>query len=188
MNNLMIDLVAVGKDIPSSLCAIEAVFFEPSTGKIGKTFYSTIDIRQTKGQENSIAIDDAFEWMRLDAEKRTSLIAATESENNVLCQLRWFIEDNTQSAPPSLRVWLRDAPVKLVRFKHAIARSGVEWLFDPLVQFRCTRSILDIAGVTGYAPHARRDDAPYTITDARYQAEQVCEIWQRLTSPYFESL
>ncbi|MCV4796655.1 3'-5' exoribonuclease, partial [Escherichia coli] len=26
------------------------------------------------------------------------------------------------------------------------------------------------------------------LTDAIYQAEQVCEIWQRLTSPHLESL
>ncbi|MDO7785448.1 3'-5' exoribonuclease, partial [Escherichia coli] len=55
-------------------------------------------------------------------------------------------------------------------------------------KFRCIRSLLDLAAATGYAPHARKALARYTLTDAVYQAEQVCEIWQRLTSPHIESL
>ncbi len=52
----------------------------------------------------------------------------------------------------------------------------------------CFRSLLTVAGVTGYAPHPRRSVAHNALTDAIYQAEQVCEIWQRLTSPHLESL
>ncbi|MDP0907571.1 3'-5' exoribonuclease, partial [Klebsiella pneumoniae] len=47
---------------------------------------------------------------------------------------------------------------------------------------------LDFRLPTDYAPHARSALARYTLTDARYQAEQVCEIWQRLTSPHIGSL
>jgi hypothetical protein len=43
---------------------------------------------------------------------------------------------------------------------------------------------LHVAGVIGYAPHPRRSVAHNALTDAIYQAEQVCEIWQRLTSPH----
>ena len=46
MNHVMIDLINVNKKPSSPLCAIEAVFFEPSTGQIGKVFYSSIDIRK----------------------------------------------------------------------------------------------------------------------------------------------
>ncbi|MFY2979851.1 3'-5' exoribonuclease, partial [Klebsiella pneumoniae] len=55
-------------------------------------------------------------------------------------------------------------------------------------KYRCIRSLLDLAAATDYAPHARSALARYTLTDARYQAEQVCEIWQRLTSPHIGSL
>ena len=39
MNHVMIDLINVSKKPSSPLCAIEAVFFEPSTGQIGKVLF-----------------------------------------------------------------------------------------------------------------------------------------------------
>jgi hypothetical protein len=41
--------------------------------------------------------------------------------------------------------------------------------------------------VLSVTPHPRRSVAHNALTDAIYQAEQVCEIWQRLTS-HLESL
>ncbi|MBX9265300.1 3'-5' exoribonuclease, partial [Klebsiella pneumoniae] len=64
----------------------------------------------------------------------------------------------------------------------------VSGIFPEGTKYRCIRSLLDLAAATDYAPHARSAQARYTLTDARYQAEQVCEIWQRLTSPHIGSL
>lgn len=54
MNHVMIDLINVSKKPSSPLCAIEAVFFEPSTGQIGKVFYSSIDIRKSESLKGRI--------------------------------------------------------------------------------------------------------------------------------------
>lgn len=60
MNHLMVDLINVNEKQTSPLLAIEAVFFEPSTGQIGKSF-TPINIRMTTGLIN---VDTAFEWMK----------------------------------------------------------------------------------------------------------------------------
>ena len=185
MNHLMVDLINVNEKQTSSLLAIEAVFFEPSTGQIGKSFYSPINIRMTTGLLN---VDTAFEWMRKDSHWRAELMSATEAEEGVMCDLAGFIADNTEHRFDSLFVWFKDTPEKLVSLRYAVERTKVLGIFPDGTKFRCIRSLLDLAAATGYAPHARKALARYTLTDAVYQAEQVCEIWQRLTSPHIESL
>ncbi|HIF0154380.1 TPA: 3'-5' exonuclease [Klebsiella pneumoniae] len=188
MNHLMVDLINISKKESSPLCAIEAVFFEPSTGQIGEGFYSPIDVRTAKGLNGNISISSAFEWMKKDSHWRAELMSASEVEEDVLCGLAAFIVNNLEHQFGPLFVWFKDTPEKLVSLRHAVERTEVSGVFPEGTKFRCIRSLLDLAAATGYAPHARRSLARYTMTDARYQAEQVCEIWLRLTSPHIESL
>lgn len=188
MNHLMVDLINISKKQSSPLCAIEAVFFEPSTGQIGETFYSPIDVRAAKGLKGNISISAAFEWMKKDSHWRAELMSATEVEEDVLCDLAAFIVNNLEHQFGPLFVWFKDTPEKLVSLRYAVERTEVSGVFPEGTKFRCIRSLLDLAAATGYAPHARRALVRYTMTDARYQAEQVCEVWRRLTSPHIESL
>lgn len=188
MNHLMIDLIKVNKKPSSPLCAIEAVFFEPSTGQIGKVFYSSIDIRKSESLKGRISISTAFDWMKKDSHWRAEVMIATEAEEDALCSLAAFIADNTCPRNAALFVWFKDAPEKLVSLRYAVDRLEVSGIFPEGTKYRCIRSLLDLAAATDYAPHARSALARYTLTDARYQAEQVCEIWQRLTSPHTGSL
>lgn len=188
MNHLMVDLLNISEKLSSPLCAIEAVFFEPSTGQIGESFYAPIDVRTVKGLKGKVSIQTAFEWMKKDSHWRAELMSASEHEEDVLCDLASFIVDNTEHQCAPLFVWFKDTPEKLVSLRYAVERTEVSGVFPDGTKFRCIRSLLDLAGVTGYVPHARNALVRYTLTDAAYQAEQVCEIWQRLTSPHLESL
>lgn len=188
MNHLMVDLLNISEKQSSPLCAIEAVFFEPSTGRIGERFYSPINVQVAKGLRGKVSIQTAFGWMKKDSHWRAELMSATEFEEDVLCDLAAFIANNTEHQPAPLFVWFKDTPEKLVSLRYAVERTEVSGVFPDGSKFRCLRSILDIAAATDYAPHARSALVRYTLTDAQYQAEQVCEIWQRLTGPYLESL
>ena len=115
-------------------------------------------------------------------------MSATEAEEDALCSLAAFIADNTCPRNAALFVWFKGAPEKLVSLRYAVDRLEVSGIFPEGTKYRCIRSLLDLAAATDYAPHARSALARYTLTDARYQAEQVCEIWQRLTSPHIGSL
>lgn len=185
MNHLMVDLININEKQTSPLLAIEAVFFEPSTGQIGKSFYHPIDIRK---ETDLINVDTAFEWMKKDSHWRAELMSATEGEEDVMYGLADFIAESTDYRFDSLFVWFKDTPEKLASLRHAAARKNVLRILPDGTKFRCIRSLLDLAAATGYAPHARKALVRYTLTDAVYQAEQVCEIWQRLTSPHLESL
>lgn len=114
-------------------------------------------------------------------------MSATEAEEDALCSLAAFIADNTCPRNAALFVWFKDAPEKLVSLRYAVDRLEVSGIF-----LKAQNTAAFVHYSTLLLPQTMRlmREAParYTLTDARYQAEQVCEIWQRLTSPHIGSL
>ncbi|HIH9569969.1 TPA: 3'-5' exoribonuclease domain-containing protein [Klebsiella pneumoniae] len=170
----------MGKKAPSG--ALE------TPGTRGFQRYNAVDIRKSESLKGRISISTAFDWMKKDSHWRAEVMSATEAEEDALCSLAAFIADNTCPRNAALFVWFKDVPEKLVSLRYAVDRLEVSGIFPEGTKYRCIRSLLDLAAATDYAPHARSALARYTLTDARYQAEQVCEIWQRLTSPHTGSL
>lgn len=182
MNNVMLDIRALGNDMDSPIFAIECVFFEPSTGKLGPQYYRAVDLR-TVGYIDPVSV---LELIKGDSHQRAEVIAATCTEFDAIAGSFSFIREN-MSPHADLMVWsLRSSHVP-AWLCHAARRHNLTLQFTPF-KMRCLSSLVMLAGATGYAPHPRRSTATYMLTDAVYQAEQVCEIWQRLTSPHIESL
>ena len=183
MNNIMLDVRALGKAPDSPIFAIECVFFEPSTGKIGPGYYRAVDIRTVGG----ICPEAVLQLMKGDSAQRAEVINATWSEINAVSGLCHFIEKN-KSKHEGLICWSAGNSSDVATLVHAFSRYGIPPQLLPHFEIRHLSTLIHIAGVTGYTPHPRRSTATYMLTDAVYRAQQVCEIWQRLTSPHFESL
>lgn len=182
MNNVMLDIRDLGKFPDSSILAIECVFFEPSTGQIGPQYYRAVDIRTVGG----IYPEAVLQLIKGDSAQRAEVINATCSEMDAAAGVCKFIRENA-SKNEKIFCWSAGNPDSPATLAHALS------LYDmtpslPSFEIRDLSSLIHIAGVTGYTPHPRRSSATYMLTDAVYRAEQVCEIWQRLTSPYIESL
>lgn len=151
MNHLMIDLINVYEKQSSPLCAIEAVFFEPSTGQIGKTFYSSIDIRKAQSLKGRLSIQTAFDWMKKDPHWRAEVMSATAAEEGVLCDLAGFIADNTQprmqrylsGSKIPRKSWFRCAMPRIAQrclaFSLKVQNSAVSALFSILPHARAMR-------------------------------------------------
>lgn len=182
MNNIMLDIRALGKSPDSPAFAIECVFFEPSTGKIGPQFYRAINIRTVGG----IYPEAVLQLMKGDAEQRAEVINATCSEIDAVSGVCGFIKGNA-SKHEKLICWSAGDSADVATLACALSRHGLGPSL-PSLDIRYLSTLIHIAGVTGYVPHPRRSTATYMLTDAVYRAEQVCEIWQRLTSPHLESL
>lgn len=182
MNNIMLDIKTLGKSPDSSIFAIECVFFEPSTGKIGKQYYRAVDLRST----TNIPPEAVIELLKGDARERAEVVSATCGEIFAITGLFDFIKKNSPENE-SLHCWSAGYTHSSIKLLHAASRHHLGALF-PEMNIRCLSTLVQLAGVTGYVPHPRLVSAIYTITNAVYRAEQVCEIWQRLTSPHLESL
>ncbi|HDO7029416.1 3'-5' exoribonuclease domain-containing protein [Klebsiella pneumoniae] len=181
MNNMMLDVRALGSDDDSQLLAVGCAFFEPSTGQLGPQFYRAIDLNTVKNIDPAVVI----ELLKRDADQRVEIISATHTELAAVAELLGFVEKNA-SKHAELQCWTRSegAVRQLIsavkRHNLVVSRIALRVCSLP--------TLVMLAGATGYVPHPRRSTATYVLTDAVYQAEQVCEIWQRLTSPYIESL
>lgn len=182
MNNVMLDIRALGSDPDSPVYAMECVFFEPSTGRIGPQYYRAIDIRNV----GVVCLEALLELMRGDSAQRAEIINATCDGRDALIGACCFISE-TSSKHERLFCWSAGNSTDIARFAHLLNRYDA-WGCLPSFEARHLSTLVHIAGVTGYTPHPRRSSATYMLTDAVYRAEQVCEIWQRLTSPHFESL
>ncbi|HGG9089436.1 3'-5' exonuclease [Enterobacter hormaechei subsp. steigerwaltii] len=182
MNNVMLDIRALGKAPDSPIFAIECVFFEPSTGKLGPQYYRAVDLRSVE----CIDPEAVLELLKGDAHQRAEVVSATCTELNAVAGLFSFIRENA-SLHTELNCWALGTGRVPSWLIHAARRHDLGHQFVAF-KLRCLASLIMLAGATGYAPHPRRSTATYMLTDAAYQAEQACEIWQRLTSPHIESL
>ncbi|WP_051419660.1 3'-5' exonuclease [Candidatus Sodalis pierantonius] len=79
MNHLMIDIETLGVRASAPLAAIGAVFFEPSTGQLGKAFYARVDSRSDEVAGARAEVDTALWWLRQDADARVELIIEPRS-------------------------------------------------------------------------------------------------------------
>lgn len=187
MNHLMIDLETLSTQPNAAICAIGAVFFEPSNGSLGKRFYQTIDPRSSEKRGAHVSADTALWWLEQDIKVRSEVLDATASELDALLRFHDFI---TEVAPEEkmkdLNVWCKGGSFDFPVLRSAFDRYYCSYV--PPIPWgywneNCLRSCLTLAAATGYVPHERTTTRHNALADAEYQAEQVCEIWQRLTRP-----
>lgn len=92
MNHLMIDIETLSTQPNAVICAIGAVFFEPSTGKTGPSFYQTIDPRTSQNRGAHISADTVMWWLKQDKEPISELVSAKSHEIEVMLDFARFIE------------------------------------------------------------------------------------------------
>ncbi|SSJ76702.1 exodeoxyribonuclease VIII [Klebsiella pneumoniae] len=156
MNHLMIDIETLSTQPNAVICAIGAAFFEPSTGKIGPSFYQTIDPRTSQNRGAHISADTVMWWLRQDKEPISELVGAKSHEIEVMLDFAKFIEGAfPETKKKNLKVWCKGGSFDFPILKSAFERSSLEgvsmlpWLYWNEC---CFRSLLTVAGVIGYAP------------------------------------
>ncbi len=76
MNNVMLDIKALGEYYDSPILAIECVFFEPSTGRIGPQYYRAVDLSRAENIDPAAVI----ELLKGDSHQRAEIVNASCSE------------------------------------------------------------------------------------------------------------
>jgi len=72
MNHVMLDLETMGQGNNAAIVAIGAVFFEPTTGEIGDTFYRKIDLGSA-AQFGEIDPSTVLWWLKQSDEARAEI-------------------------------------------------------------------------------------------------------------------
>ncbi len=189
MNNLMLDLEAMGTNTNAPIVAIGAVFFEPSTGELGPEFYTAVDLTS---ELDAGAVPDGSTitwWLRQSADARTAITTDdAASIGDALLSLTTFVARHCE-LPKYLKVWGNGAAYDNVILRSAYKRSGMapcwNWFNDLDV-----RTMVNLGRQIGFDP---KRDLPFdgeqhnALADAIHQAKYVSAIYQRLLEPHLKS-
>ncbi len=181
MTHLMIDLETMGNKPNAPVVSIGAVFFEPSTGELGKEFYRVVSLKSSMDGGAVPDPDTIIWWMQQNQEARKAICDKDAiSISAALIKLNTFILDNTDI--DKVQVWGNGAT-----FDNVILRANYEREFLPCIwkfwNDRDVRTIVELGRAIGINP--RRDipfegDRHNALADAKHQAKYVSAIWQRL--------
>ncbi|HBS6336013.1 TPA: 3'-5' exoribonuclease [Klebsiella pneumoniae] len=174
MNHLMIDLETMGNKPSAPIVSIGAVFFEPSTGKLGEEFYRVVSLKSAVDGGAVPDPETIIWWMQQSEEARMAICDKDAAMNLVtaLSNLNCFIRDNAE--PAKVQVWGNGAT-----FDNVILRASYEREFVPCIwKFWNDRDVRTIVELGRAIPF--EGDRHNALADAKHQAKYVSTIWQRL--------
>lgn len=185
MNNLMLDLEAMSLKPNAPIIAIGAVFFNPSSGELGKQFYTVVDLASEVAQGAVPDADTIMWWMKQSDVARAAITTDESVSINVaLLALTKFVHDNVEDVK-RVMIWGNGASFDCVILRSAYERCCIppcwEWYND-----RDVRTIVELGRAIGFDP---KHDLPFdgerhnALADAIHQAKYVSAIWQRLIPP-----
>ncbi|KFC01087.1 hypothetical protein GTGU_03604 [Trabulsiella guamensis ATCC 49490] len=188
MNHCMLEVSTPANSLrgfpEERIIAIECVFFDPETGGIGQQYYRVVNIAD---ENNVVHMSHAYfrQLMMADSRVRSAVLAGDVSEKEAVMDVCKFISANT-SKSRQLHCWQHGDGTSLARLIMAVEDYGCSPsnVLPQNIKPAHLSTLITVAAATGYVPHPRRDSAQFTLTDAAYRAEQVCEIWQRLTEQF----
>lgn len=180
MNHLMIDLETMSTANNAAIISIGAVFFEPTTGELGETFYCNVDLADCQQKGLSIDADTIMWWMKRDEQVRAAFSKESHQLHSALNTLLGFII--SRATPRTLQVWGNGASFDNVILRNAYAAAGATLPWD-YYNDRDVRTIVEIGRSLGINP---KKDIPLegtahnALDDAIHQARYVSQIWQQI--------
>ncbi|EKP3238826.1 3'-5' exoribonuclease [Escherichia coli] len=176
-DHLMIDLETMGKNPDAPIASIGAVFFDPQTGETGPEFSKIIDMDTCGG---TVDISTIKWWLKQSREAQSAILTDEIPLDDALLQFREFIDEN--SGEFFVQVWGNGANFDNVILRRSYERQEIPcpWRYT---NDRDVRTMVALGLVMNF-------DARNVITfegerhnalhDARYQAQYVSAIWQKL--------
>ena len=188
----MIDLETTDTKESAAIISIGALIFDPYHLDTTKTihrysFYEVIDMTTCMAAGLTSSADTIKWWSEQSDEARIAYNKAITGDgaplNHVLNRLRRFFEGN---APPTT-VWARSPDFDCKILEHACKKTEERFPFS-FWQYRCCRTIGDLAWPNGDAPTLRTGTAHNAFDDCVTQALMVqqghmrlglCQTWDK---------
>jgi hypothetical protein len=141
MNNIMLDLETMGRGPNAAITAVGAVYFDPETGKLGETFYRTVDLESSVKAGGVVDAATVLWWIRQSTAAQAMYATAGEHISTVLIQFAEFCERGDDASP---NVWGNGASFDNVILRSAYDRAGIAcpWEFWSDRCYRTMRAML----------------------------------------------
>lgn len=181
MNDLMIDTETLGTSVGSPIISVAAVFFDPESGTIGRTFYRIVQL--DSALKHGQIEPSTLSWWMAQSDKAREIFASSESFllEDVLNQLSCFIK--SISDPKEVRVWGNGPSFDNAILAYAYKSFGQQlpWAFR---NDRDVRTIADLAkrlkNVDAISLTKRHGVHHNSLDDAVYQAAYVSLAYRAL--------
>lgn len=183
MNHVMLDLETMGQGNNAAIVAIGAVFFEPTTGEIGASFYQTIDL-ESAAKYGEIDPSTVLWWLKQSDEARDEITRLdTYSLPDALAEFTQWIEQ-IESFKARI-VWGNGSSFDNVIIENAFkaVRYRKPWAFW---NDRDVRTVVELGrtlkGLDPKKDMSFEGTAHNALDDAIHQAKYVSAIYKALAS------
>ncbi|MGO2306000.1 MAG: 3'-5' exonuclease [Providencia sp.] len=180
--HLMVDLETMSNKGNAAIVSIGAVAFEPSTGEIGPTFYTVVDLKSCERAGLHIDADTVLWWMKQSAEARAAIVA---DGDDLFITLLSFGVFSREVLTDDVQVWGNGVDFDNVILRNAYGAVGL----DPFWKFynnRDVRTIVELGRNAGIDPKKTlqfEGEQHNALADAIHQAKYVSIIHQHLIKP-----
>lgn len=181
MNHVMLDLETMGQGSNAAIVAIGAVFFEPTTGAIGASFYQQIDLEGAV-KYGEMDASTVLWWLEQNEQARK------EITNGEACKLSDTLYDFTDWIEQienykQRKVWGNGTGFDCVILANAFKSAGISTPW-PHWNDRDVRTVVELGrSIKGINP---KYDMPFegtmhnALDDAIHQAKYVSAIYKAL--------
>lgn len=181
--HVMVDLETMGKKNNAPIVAIGAVFFDPSTGSIGESFYKVVCLESSVNWGAVIDPSTVIWWLKQSSEARSAIVNDDAIPlQDALLQFREFVSDNVAGGSKKAQVWGNGAS-----FDNSILRSSYDCIAEDYPweywNDRDVRTMVELGQAISFDP---KTTIPFegsrhnALADAIHQARYVSAIWQRI--------
>lgn len=183
MKNVMIDIETLSTSKNAVIISLGAVFFEPTTGKLGRSFYYTITRQSCV--EFGLEVDSKTEqwWSEQSPEARTVLNCPdAEDLDDVLQLFSGWLWENTEENQ-HIEIWGNGPSFDCAIIANAYQRCGIKlpWRYS---NERCVRTVVEIGrtlfNVDPKKTIERIGTHHHALADAEHQALYVSAIYQAM--------
>lgn len=181
MKHVMIDLESMGQSALAAIIAIGAVAFDPTTGKLGESFYCVVDLQSSMNAGMTIDASTVLWWLKQSDEARKALQSPGAPLLEALMDLEAFLKQVSPNRK-ELIVWANgasfDFPILATAFRAHKARLPWDFWNE-----RCARTLIGVARTLfGYQKPVIDGTAHNALDDATFQAQIVMEILAKLSA------
>ena len=171
MNDVMLDLETLDTLPTAAIVSIGAVLFSPTTGVLGKEFYTKVDMRSCVAVGMTLDPGTISWWLGQDVAARA--VFAGDDRKRITDALADFVA----WLPDGARLWSHGASFDLPILEHAMRKVG----FLPKWSFRDHRDTRTAYAMAKVDPKKFNDGTAHNaLDDAKNQARAVCAAYQRL--------
>ncbi|EMQ2222828.1 3'-5' exoribonuclease [Citrobacter freundii] len=162
MKHLMIDIEGMDEKSTAAITAIAAIFFNPETGEVGKTYYRRISLDDAMKNGGTVSAKAIEWWLQQSEEEREQLLDEDCQDIELaVCDFYDFVTMNTQ--PETIKLWCGCPSLH-----SPVLRNALNKFADQCFDYSNEQSVITMVELASTLGLNMEKIIPYTFTRNAY--------------------